>query len=607
MNETDLLLAQLDSCVKSLKKAKVFSMDLETTGLNPREDRIIGVSFAVSEKDGWYFRVQRQSRSIPLHVLKERLKPALSDSEKTAVFHGGKFDLKFMWAASWDVNCRVADTMILAYCLDENRSGTGRLALKGRGSLTHELFGVILETWKESALSGGLFGKDEEQYGKDDALWTMACYKELTRQVNRRPKVKKVFWDMAMPLVRILAEMEYRGIRIDGDYLREYRKYLMQEIKEVEDRAIAMSNGKVMLTSPERISKYLFDDPEGLRLKPLPFMKRGKKGFYGTGEDILTRYVENDFVRDLLYFRKLTKIRGTYVDPFLKLVSSDPESRIHCSFHSTGTKTMRLSSSDPNLQNIPRPKKGEKYALRKAFVATPGNKLCVADYSQIELRLMAHRSQDKTMIEIYREDGDIHSRTQEALGLGGSEDNRVIAKACNFGLIYGLSPQGLQRMLWKNARLVKTVAECKKYSTRFFERYSAIPRYHLQIREMLRTRGYVTTIAGRKRNLAALVKKDFESAVRVGTNASIQGSAADIMNIAMRNFSRERRRMMMQDPRWEGVHMLLQVHDELVVEAPEEIAEQAAQRLKEVMEAVTNLLVPLIAKVGIGDNWAEAK
>ena len=509
----------LTECVKYLKKESTFCVDLETTGLNPREDKIRGVAIG-TEKRQWYLRTVGDE-AIPIITLKKALAPIFLDLDKICVMHNGKFDIKFLKANDWDLNCKLGDTMILAFLLDDNRSGTGRLTLKGKGGLVDELFNIVLETWEESELAGGLFGKPEDVYAKQDAEYTMKCWKKLTRQLASYPEIKKFFWEVAMPTVRVLADIENAGMRVDVEYLERYEHVVSEEAQDLERRIIEALGKSVNVGSTEQLSKLLFEDPDGIRLQPKPWMKQGKNGCYSTAESVLSLYAqESPACQMILDWRAKNKLVSTYISPFRKLAVSNPENRIYCSLLQCGTKTGRLASRSPNLQNIPQYRGGD-WGMRKAFVAPPGKKLVVSDFSQLELRIMAHRSQDKAMLEIYKSGGDIHQNTQDALGLG--KKDRTVAKAANFGLIYGLSAQGLKENLWNQARLAKTLEECQQWRYGFFKAYPGIQIYHEKVENFMKKRGYTLTLAGRRRRVKEEMERDYGYAYRMALNCTIQG------------------------------------------------------------------------------------
>jgi DNA polymerase-1 len=602
MLSTEELRSSLDVCVRKLSAADKFAFDLETTGLSPREDRIKGFALA-TESTQWYFPTVG-AKSVPITLVKEKLKPILIDTGKLCIGHNLKFDLQFCRVNGIEVNCLLGDSMILAYMLDENRSGTGRLKLKGKGGLVDELFDVELEEWSESALAGSLFGKPEDEYAFDDVKWTMNCWNKLVKSLNRAPAAKKFFWEAAMPLVEVLADMELSGMAVDIEYLSYYGKSLQKAADEVEKQAAELIGRPINIGSTEALSRYLFADPDGPKLVPKFGMEKGKKGLFSTNESTLTKYSHECPLCDvILRWREHQKLLSTYVNPFIAMASKTDAKRIYCNLNQTGTVTFRLSSSSPNLQNIPRSVKENKDNIKRAFISPPGKSLIVADYGQLELRLMAHQSQDPTMLECYRTGVDIHDMTQKALGL----KERTVAKNCNFGLIYGLSADGLKRTLWDKARLDKSIDECRQWRYGFFNTYPKIPLYHKKIENILQSKGYVTTITGRKRHLQELAKADFEQALRMAINFTIQGSAADLMIIAMRNIYREIKCRALKDPRWREVLMLVQVHDELVFESPIELAEETRTMVKDKLESVVKLSIPLQADPKIGKNWEEAK
>jgi DNA polymerase I-like protein with 3'-5' exonuclease and polymerase domains/intein/homing endonuclease len=1154
-------LIELGECVKHLTKAEKFAFDLETTGLDPRTDRIRGIGLATEERQ-WYFQVSGKN-SLPLPTVKDALKTVFIDREKLCIGHNLKFDLQFCKTHEILLNCKIGDTMILAYTLDENRSNTGRLRLKDKGGLIDELFGVELEGWDASDLSGNLFGKPEDVYAKADVEWTMRCWNKLIPFLNHYPAIQKFYWEVSMPITRLISEMELAGMHVDTDYLLDYQKRLRKEAEALEEEFKKATGGSVSIGSPAALSRYLFEDPNGQKLRPGPWMKKGKSGLYSTDEGTLARYAkENPMCQTILDWRGKNKLLSTYVGPFMEKANKDEGRRIYGSLSQTGTVTGRFcvaadtilrtsegssridsldlkkypdlsilthagrhkkilkkiykgkeemyeiwnsvngmlrctanhrlltpagwkslkdiglgeevysnfypngsndqlrsafltafnkvgiedvwdieveedhsyvaggfvnhnSSSDPNMQNLPR----DENSMRKAFTAPQGKKLLVADYSQLELRLMAHQSQDKAMLEIYRTGGDIHDNTQKALGLiertiskncvaegsevftengyvpieeivgdikegwgkapklkimsyeglrpiekvyfggvkpcrrietdygivveqtldhempivrdgkiemvktedlcigdlsiikvGGdvhgdsgkttipdvgkntsykdviipermteewakflgyyvsegsmtindknhyrigvgfgskeeeiSEDfsqltnllfkgrvkatirndgahifiltskkmcywlqaeragnisgNKRIPKCiqsapwnikraffqslfegdgtvkknpwtvsitsksetlirqvqselmnvgivgcihketrkdygnfwvwvtydlsgfkdkvdfiserkktrirtpvksenrsivfldgfdnqlrgmgvllknkdknkiteclthhirfgksritpavrrilqgdakfmsdnglwtsrirklecvgdrkvydlyepkhkvmlvsplvtgdCNFGLIYGLYPQGLKDQLWNKAKIDKTLDECAQWRAGFFATYSGVPAYHNHVEAFLNKNGYVKTLTGRRRHLKELMQKDFKQALRMGINYTIQGSAADIMLIAMRNIANKIAEKRLHDIRWNDVLILMQVHDEIVLEIPEELAEESSVLVKYEMENAVKLSVPLEVDPGLANSWEEAK
>lgn len=1013
--------SELDAALASLKRKKTYALDLETTGLDPHEDTIIGVALATDDGE-WYFTPRGGPERRELF---HALEPIFLDERKLAVFHNAKFDLEFLTMSNVEFRNQLGDTMVLAHYLDENRLTRGALSLKGKGSLTEELFGVVLDTYEQSALAGNLFGKDEATYAKDDVKWTLKCWKKLLPSLKRQ-KLTKPYFEIAMPLLWVLVEMELSGMHIDSNFLYDFRKQLENECEDIERHFNELVGRRVKLGSPQVLSQLFFEE---LKWEPKPWMERGKNGLYGTSESVISHYASegHEEAQLVLDYRSKMKMLGTYVRPFRKLALRDAESRIHTSLNSTGTVTGRLcvsgdtllqtsagtfevsrldltkhpecsilthkgrmrrilrkfykgkefmydvithtgkhikctaghrlmgrfgwsdlrslsvgddisvftpttgrcpetfgglygdtlrgefsllssargflrqcveevgrqqntvlscalrirkeirnvdertrerqlfkgnegkqtrgtrtagrfvgkgetprasrcrvgrlydslfdehdsvyrpseykllrsvgdwhrsseiadipgglqgivggvlsgdfgegeklpqgqarflrrpvsslfgcfgsvgcceesdessqqcsslrgcseesycledqpwgthtrtdplvgryrtcagiqnrpvsgrflvgrscgrsgrrysqgtgstferqteigflegarlsrvgfepfscgetaegsshygtfsferivaivpvgvhdvwdievdedhsyvaqglvhhnSSSSPNMQNIPR----SKGSMRKAFTAPEGKVIVDADYSQLELRLMAHRSQDERMLEIYNTGGDIHDMTQTMLTI----EERTVAKNINFGLIYDMSPKTFKQTLWNKNRIVKSLDECTRWSYGFFETYPGVKRYHYLIEAQLQERGYVTTLTGRRRRLDEELKLNWNRGFRQAVNATIQGSAADIINIAMRNFREALLEKRREDPRWNEVLMLLQVHDELILEAPEELGEEAAELLRVSMENVTTLSVPLIAEPAIGYSWEDAK
>lgn len=585
----------LRDAMTALMDADLFSIDLETTGLDPRRDRILGIAVAVSDKKAWYFDVA-SGDGMSLADLLSALKPIMVDVDKVAVLHNAKFDLKFLQMAGASLHCKIADTMVLAWMIDENRSHSGRLTLKGEGGLVHELFGVVLATWKESAFNLPLFGKDESEYACDDVIYTLKVWKVLYKKLLRIG-LEKCFWDLEMPMVRVLADMELAGMCVSVDVLWSLQSRFQEKCDELETKIRDVVGRDIKVNSPDQMSAYLFGE---LGLKPKRWMKRGKKGLFSTGVGVLADY-RNDFevVALLLEYRENKKLLSTYVKPFIKKTLDDSDGRIYTSFSQTGTVTGRLSSSNPNLQNLPR----KKDTIKKAFVPQPGCVLISSDYSQLELRIMAHQSQDPTMLEIYRTGGDIHQMTQDMLGI----DNRVVAKGINFGLIYLMQPPTFKKNLWVKEGIRKSIEDCTKWKVGFFQTYVGVLRYQNRILGQLQDRGWVSSLTGRRRRLKGMLKKDFGSAHRMAVNFTIQGSAADIISIAMRNLDRELALKVMGDSRWFDVRVLMQVHDELVLECPIGLEEECMALVKGVMEGAVELRIPLLAEPNCGFSWEDAK
>jgi DNA polymerase-1 len=407
--------------------------------------------------------------------------------------------------------------------------------------------------------------------------------------------MERLFYEVEMPLVSVLAGMEQRGVRIDVDALRRMSREMEGRLAALEEEIYGLAGGPFNIGSPPQLREVLFERL-GLSRKGV---KRGKTGL-STDVDVLTRFAAvHPLPAKILDYRAIAKLKSTYVDALPAAVSVRT-GRLHTSFNQTVAATGRLSSSDPNLQNIPiRTEDGRR--IRAAFIAADGHQLIVADYSQIELRVLAHLSGDPILSAAFQTGDDVHSRTAaEVFGvLPGAitADMRRAAKVINFGIIYGMGPQRLAR------ELSIPLAQAERYIASYFERYAGVRQYLDATRSEARARGYVTTLMGRRRSLPDLASRDrgiAQAAERTAANTPIQGSAADLIKLAMVNIDRRIRRESLD------ISMLLQVHDELVFEVPEAETGAATALVREEMEAAFPLRVPLRVDLGNGRNWADA-
>jgi len=595
----------LDECCEALSKVDRFSCDTETTGFSVENDRLIGISFAtgVKKKEAWWFAFDDVGFIPTMKVLYQ----FLNDPKKQSIWHNAKFDLKFLKRNGYEVENQIHDTMLLAYLDNENRvKAKGKLALKGQLGLAMQLFKKNLPTYKDSALANNtLFPiKTADDYATDDVIYCFKVFNKLYPIIQADPSLNKFYHELAMPIVRVLVDMELSGVLIDVDYLKEAEKKVLEKQDEFEKNMFRIAGREFLSTSNEQVSKILYG-ANGLGLTPGPDVPVGKKGHYSVASETFETLWDNEFVGNLLFHRGASKLLSTYIKPLRKRALQSDDGRIRGSFHQCGTVTGRFSSSGPNLQNMPRNKDAEwkyRYPLRNCFIAPEGKKLIVADYGQLELRVMAHRSQDPLMLKVYEEGGDIHKQTQDLLGI-----ERPLAKETNFGLIYLMGAQTFQKQLKNKARLIIPLEKCKRIKTDFFNSYSGIKRYHKIIEAQVRNDRVVYTILGRPRRLAQMYKINEYEAIMMATNAVISGSAADIMLIAMRNLASAIKKKEKVNPSWNSVKILLQVHDELLLEANEDIAQDVADVMKYEMENAVTLSVPLVAEPNIGDNWGEIK
>jgi len=594
-------------CLQELMKSDTYAFDLETTGLDPFSSSIKGLVLG-TKKSAWYFKFHGTDK-YPFIETMDLFKPLFLDLKKICVGQNLKFDIKFMLQSGYEMNNKFADTMVAAYLLDESRAAShGRLALKGKGGLIDECFDVLLETWAESELNlGAGKGKSEETYALDDVTWTMKLWQHLYPRLKKQ-KLEKAFWELCMPITPIMSKMELSGIAVNIPYLWGLKKNLQKELEDYENKIYSSAGGvKFNISSPKQLNAVLFgpatsEIPYTLNLPVKKFMVRTKQGLWPTNESILSIYASDgiEVCQAILDFRGQKKLLSTYVEPLITRATESHDSRIRSSFGQTSTVTGRWNSSNPNLQNLPR-----SGGIREAFVAPKGKVLVCADYGQLELRIMAHASGDKNMVSCYLNDEDIHDKTRVNLVI--AEEDRAVAKGINFGLIYMMSPPTFKQTLWNQSRIIKTLDECKEWSYLFFQTYSGVKSYHTLIEQRINEYGFVQSICGRYRRLRECMKINYGNALRMAINFTIQGSAADIVSLAMRNLDREIRKRALTSKVWREVKFLIQVHDEILSECPEEIAEEYCALKSSVMTSVVKLKVPLVADAHIGNTWKDAK
>ena len=585
---------QLDQVLRAVRKAKTFCLDTETTSLTPLSAELVGVSLAVEEGKAWYIPVGHRSEDATPQLSREQVIPALrsllEDPTLSLVGQNSKYDLMVLAQYGlWPCNL-AGDTMLASYLLNPSkRHNLTDLAwdhLQYR-MLTYE---AVTDNGKKNFADVSV--TEATRYSGEDA--------DLTLRLSRRlfPRVQEegmgtLFTEIEVPLVSVLARMELAGIRVDLDLLATLSAEFGQRQGELEEEIYALAGEKFNLASPQQLQAILFDK------LGLP---RGKKTKTGSSTDssVLEALAEQfPLPAKILAYRGFAKLRNTYVDALPKLIHPKT-GRIHTSFNQTVTATGRLSSSNPNLQNIPvRSEEGRR--IRAAFVPEPGQVLLSADYSQIELRLLAHLSQDPVLIESFQRGQDVHVRTAAELFQvpveAVSADQRRQAKTINFGIIYGMGALRLARSL----NIPSKTAQA--YITQYFARYGGIKGYMEGILKEARARGYVTTLQGRRRYVPDLQSKNTQlaaAAERMAVNTPIQGAAADLIKMAMVTINRRLAQ--------EKLHtrMLLQVHDELLFEVPEKEVERVKKLVRELMEGVMSLQVPLQVDLGMGNNWAEA-
>ncbi|MFV5503929.1 DNA polymerase I [Acinetobacter sp. 226] len=584
-----------DTLFERLSTEKRFAFDTETTSLDYRIAQIVGFSVAFDAQDAYYVPLAHDYEGAPEQLNREvilaQIKPILEDESVKKIGHHLKYDAHVLENHGIHLAGWYFDTMLASYVLNSvaTRHGMDDVA---RLYLSH------LTTTYEQVAGKGAKQKTFNQipletaahYAAEDAHVTYRLYEVLSSKLQAHPELVNILHNIEVPVARVLTQMEENGIELDLAFLDQLGGEFSNTMQNLENQIMEIAGESFNVSSPKQVGEVLF---EKLGLKG---GKKTTTGQYSTSESVLEK-IEHPIAQLILEYRGLSKLKSTYTDGLCKQANPDTH-RVHTSYHQALTATGRLSSTDPNLQNIPiRAEIGRQ--IRKAFVAPEGRVLLAADYSQIELRLMAHLSQDEALLDAFIHGQDVHRRTAaEVLGIPLEEvtnDQRRQAKAVNFGLLYGMSEFGLIRQLGF------TRQESQDYIKQYFHRYPGIYEYMQRTRQVALEQGFVETLLGRRlytpdidaRNM--MVRK---AAERAAINAPLQGSAADIIKMAMIEVDK----MLPKDQ----AKMLLQVHDELVFEVDEDIADELAPKLAEVMQSVLQISVPLVVEVGKGKNWDEA-
>ena len=589
---------EMKGLLEALSGAEAFAFDTETDGLDGMQDHLVGISVAVRPHEAWYLPLPEDMEEAK--ALLRPLAPFFSDPEKVKVAQNGKFDLKFLSRYDLHAVPPLWDTMLAHYLLDpEARHGLDHLSetlLRYRPIPIEQLIGKGSKQRNMRQVDP----REVLPYAAEDADLTLQLYHHLRPRIEGEEHLRSLFYDIEMPLADVLLEMEQAGVRVDVDLLQSAIVDLSTELERIEEDFQRYTLGDpVNINSPKEVGDFLFGRL-GLSEKP----KKTRTGQYSTREEDLEMVADrHPAVRLILDYRGLSKLVNTYLVP-LPMMVNPVTGRIHTTYHQAKTATGRLSSSDPNLQNIPvRDEQGRE--IRKAFTANDpdaGDLFVSADYSQVELRLMAHLSGDTSLIEAFRHGADIHAATAAKIfGIPREEvtgEMRRKAKTANFGIIYGISAFGL------SARLGIPRGEAKELIDGYFSSFPGVKRYIDKTIEQAHRDGYVDTLFGRRRyiqNINSRNRNLVANAERMAINAPIQGTAADIIKVAMVRVARRLRE--------EGFRsqMILQVHDELCFTVPGDERERLVAMVKEEMEQVLpSLSVPLVADVGVGENWLEA-
>jgi DNA polymerase-1 len=592
--------AELDEWVERLKAAELFAFDTETTSLKYMTAEVVGVSFAVQPFEAAYVPFCHDYMGAPEQLDRDtvlaQLKPLLESPDHKKVGQNLKYDKNVL--ANHDICLEgiAEDTMVQSYVLNSvsSRHNMDALALRYLGEETTTFESLAGKGTKQLTFNQLELDK-AGPYAAQDADITLRLHQALRPQLAATGKLRSVYEDIDLPLVPVLSRMEQRGTLISASTLRQHSQELAERMAELETAAYEAAGETFNLGSPKQL-QIIFYEKLGL-----PVLKKTPKGAPSTAEPVLQELAHShELPRLLLEHRSLSKLKSTYTDTLPELIHHRT-GRVHTSYHQAVTATGRLSSSEPNLQNIPiRSEQGRR--IRQAFIAEKGYKLLAADYSQIELRIMAHLSEDEGLLTAFAKGEDIHKATAaEVFGVTLEDvntDQRRSAKAINFGLIYGMSAFGLARQLDIERKMAQ------QYIDRYFERYPGVLTYMDNIRKQAHEDGYVETLFGRRLYLPeinARNKQLQQAAERTAINAPMQGTAADIIKLAMIEVERW---LLAKYP--DSARMTMQVHDELIIEVKEEAVDAVREGLIKRMSGAAKLAVPLLVEAGVGDNWDQA-
>ena len=584
---------------KKLDACKVFAIDTETDSLDTVTANIVGISLSTEEETGCYIPINHKydgcPKQIDIKVIIEILGKSIEKNQHKAVGQNLKFDLPILSRHGIHLEKFYADTMLMSYVLNSTatRHGMDKLAefyLNYTTVKYKDVTGTASKQINFSAVSIDI----ASNYAAEDADITLRLFNRLNGLLKDKPTQEKLLTEIEYPLVHALSRIEMNGAKVDKNKLAAHSKELSNKIDDLSEQAFKIAGEEFNLDSPKQLLVILYE-----KLK-LPILKKTPKGQPSTNEETLQRLAEEyEIPKIILQYRTLAKLKSTYTDSLIR-IENPVTKRIHTSYQQAVTSTGRLSSTEPNLQNIPI-KTAEGRRIREAFVPEKGNVLISADYSQIELRIMAHLSKDENLTYAFNNNLDVHSATAaEVFGVNlndVSQDQRRSAKAINFGLMYGMSAFGLTR------QLDIPRAEAQKYLDTYFERYTGVKRYMEETKAQAKEDMFVETIMGRRLYLNEINAANGlrrQAAERAAINAPLQGSAADIIKKAMIDINTFLYKEMPE------VKMIMQVHDELIFEAPKKSSKEVLQIMKKMMEDAVKLDIPLIAEAAIGDNWNEA-
>ncbi|MCW9089140.1 MAG: DNA polymerase I [Gammaproteobacteria bacterium] len=596
--ETILDWERFDGWLARLKAAELFAFDTETTSLNYMDAQIVGLSFAVEPHQAAYVPLAHNypgaPEQLPRDAVLAKLRPLLEDDKALKLGQNLKYDKSVLANHGITLRGIAHDTMLQSYVLDSTatRHDMDSLALKYLSTRTTKYEEVAGKGAKQIGFNEVAI-EQAAPYAAEDADITLRLHQVLWPRLQAIEPLSRLYKELEVPLVSVLSKMERNGVLVDQAMLEKQSRELSEKMEAIEKRTFDEAGEPFNIGSPKQIQAILFDKLQ------LPVLKKTPKGQPSTAEEVLAELaLDYPLPRLILDYRSLSKLRSTYTDKLPRMINPHT-GRVHTSYHQAVAATGRLSSSEPNLQNIPvRSEEGRR--IRQAFIAEPGCRIVAADYSQIELRIMAHLSGDKGLLSAFAAGEDIHRATaSEVFGVALEEvsaEQRRSAKAINFGLIYGMSAFGLAKQLG-----IKREA-AQNYVELYFERYPGVRDYMDKTRELAREQGYVETVFGRRLYIPDIKSSNGQRrqyAERTAINAPMQGTAADII-----------KRAMLSVDGWLGdepeVQMVMQVHDELVFEVPEQRVDEVSTKIIELMSGAAELRVPLLVEAGSGANWDEA-
>ena len=588
----------LKELIKKASKAKTIALDTETTGLDYMDTELVGISLSYQAGEAYYIPLNHDDDSVDqlaLDIVLKELRPLLESSSNKIIGQNIKFDKNVLAKYGVDIASIKNDTMMMSYVLDasatrHNLDALSSYYLNYKTSTFEDVAGKGVKqiTFDKVPIEAAT------NYAAEDADITLRLYEELNPRLEGEASLNKLNDEIEIPLIEVLSEMEQNGAILNSKILNSQSKDLEGRIKKLEEKAYQIAGEEFNLGSTKQLREIFF---EKLKYR---IIKKTPGGQPSTDEKVLAELAEEyELPKVLLEHRTLSKLKSTYTDKLPNQVSQST-GKVHTSFHQAVTTTGRLSSSDPNLQNIPiRTEDGRR--IRQAFEPSKGNKFISADYSQIELRVMAHMSKDEGLLEAFREGQDVHSKTaSEVFDVGIKDvtsDLRRNAKAINFGLIYGISAFGLGKQLGISRNLAA------EYMAMYFEKYPDVKKYMESTKDFASQNGYVETLFGRRlylRDINATNAMRRQASERAAINAPVQGTAADIMKIAMINMHKAIKTQKSE------AKLILQVHDELILDTPKDEIDKIVSLVTESMMGAANLDVPLEIDIGIGDNWDQA-